>query len=94
MVKLNGVRALRKRYKELLGKFIFKQNVLLNLMCFLKRIYPLPYYCGHYFDDTPATMSHWHFLVLTVFGYSRSQIRLRIDFKVRLRALNNRYCTL
>ena len=27
----------------------------------------LPYYRGHYFRDTPVTMSHWCTAVLTVF---------------------------
>ena len=39
---------------------------------FPKHNYPLPYYQGHYFRDTPVTMPHWHVTGLTVLTYSSS----------------------
>jgi len=35
----------------------------------------------HYFCDTLATVSHWRFVVLSVFGYLRSLLRIKIDFE-------------
>ena len=46
-----------------------KENSTLKKMFFTlneffsKRKYPLPYYHGHYFHDTPTTMSCWHISV-------------------------------
>jgi len=50
---------------------------------FSKRKHPLPYCRGNHFHDTPATMSHWRFIALTVFWYSRSLLGIKSDFKVQ-----------
>jgi len=53
---------------------------------FPKRNCTLLYYRGHYFRDTPATMSRWSVVVLTVYRYSRSLFRIIFYFKAQNRA--------
>ena len=64
-------------------KLILKQNLLLNKIKEVKCKYPLPCYWGHYFRDTPAIMSRWCIMMLTVFWYPRSLLWIQIDFKVQ-----------
>ena len=49
-------------------------------MIFSKHKYPLPYCREHYFHDTRAITSLMHFVVLTILKYSRSLLRIKIDF--------------
>ena len=71
------------RKKPLKTKSIIKQNLLLNKIFVFKTGYPLLYYGEHYFHDTPVTTDHWHIIMLTVFRYSKSQLGIKIDFKVQ-----------
>jgi len=36
--------------------------LLIEMIFFQKRKYPLPYYREHYFHDTPVTISRRHFM--------------------------------
>jgi len=49
----------------------------------IKRKYPLPFYCGHFFHGTPVRQS---MVCHGVSRYTRSLLRSRIDFKDQNRA--------
>jgi len=62
---------------------------LLNKILFFKTqisiaILPRTLFPPHTSVNRPLVLTdHWHIMVLTVFRYSRSQIRIKIDLKVQ-----------